>query len=174
MDLADFKGLQGFLSYANSRSFGITPVTGGLFLTGSVDTLKEPAFRFPNDHDQRTSGQFRLIYNQRRSSWWVAIGARYDSGLPVEGEREDFESQEISSRILDQVNFERARVRPRTLWDLSAGIDLRRNKDIKIGLQFDIQNLTDEFFVYNFESIFSGTHIGFPRLFSGRLVLKFK
>jgi len=173
VDLAEVKGLRGFVSYANSRSFGITPVTGGLFLTESVDTLKQPAFRFPNDHDQRTSGHFRLIYT-RRAGWWTAIGARYDSGVPIEVPGEDFENEGISSRILDEVNFERGRVRPRTLWDFSGGLDLRRNDPVTIGLQFDIQNLTGKFFIYNFESVFSGTHIGFPRLFSGRVVLKFR
>jgi hypothetical protein len=43
-----------------------------------------------------------------------------------------------------------------------------------LNLQFDIQNLTNELFLYNFESVFSGTHIGFPRLLSGRLALRFK
>ena len=38
----------------------------------------------------------------------------------------------------------------------------------------DVQNLTNELFLYNFESVFSGTHVGFPRLLSGRIALKFK
>jgi hypothetical protein len=147
-----------------------------LFLTGSADTLKQPALRFPNDHDQRTSGQFRLIYSHEDSGAWAAIGARYDSGLPliVSGDRAFFEGENISPRILDQVNFDRGRVLPRTLWDCSVGIDFHKNDPVQVGLQFDIQNLTDRFFVYNFESIFSGTHVGFPRLFSGRVVLKFQ
>ncbi|HEX3251170.1 MAG TPA: hypothetical protein VHS05_17175 [Pyrinomonadaceae bacterium] len=37
-----------------------------------------------------------------------------------------------------------------------------------------VQNLTNELFLYNFESVFSGTHVGYPRLFSGRLSLRFK
>jgi len=37
-----------------------------------------------------------------------------------------------------------------------------------------VQNLTNELFLYNFESVFSGTHVGNPRLFSGRLALRFK
>jgi hypothetical protein len=175
LDLASFQGLHGYVSYANSRAFGITPVTGGLFLTGSADTLKQPALRFPNDHDQRTSGQFRLIYSRDHGGWWAAIGARYDSGLPliVSGDRAFFEAQSISPRILDQVDFDRGRVSPRTLWDCSAGIDFHSNNQVQAGFQFDVQNLTNRFFVYNFESIFSGTHVGYPRLFSGRMVLKF-
>ena len=43
-----------------------------------------------------------------------------------------------------------------------------------VNVQFDIQNLTNELFLYNFESVFSGTHVGHPRLLSGRLALRFK
>jgi hypothetical protein len=45
---------------------------------------------------------------------------------------------------------------------------------VSMNLQFDVQNLTNELYLYNFESVFSGTHVGSPRLFSGRLTLKFK
>jgi len=49
-----------------------------------------------------------------------------------------------------------------------------RKERVSMNLQFDVQNLTDERFLYNFESVFSGTHVGYPRLFSGRLSLSFK
>src|SRR6185436_18723061 len=50
IDTADWRGLSGYASYANSRSFGITPINGGLFLGEAVDTLENPGLRFPNDH----------------------------------------------------------------------------------------------------------------------------
>ncbi len=176
VDVAEVQGFRGFFSYANSRSFGITPVNGGLFLGESVESLENPGLRFPNDHDQRNNGQFRVLYDNRRSGFFVAIGARYDSGLPVEveGTREDLEAEGISPRILDEVNFERGRIRPRTLWDFSTGIDLFRRERASIRAQFDIQNFTNKFFIYNFESVFSGTHVGYPRLFSGRVTVSFK
>ena len=31
-----------------------------------------------------------------------------------------------------------------------------------------------ELFLYNFESVFSGTHVGYPRMISGKLALRFK
>jgi len=31
-------------------------------------------------------------------------------------------------------------------------------------VQFDVQNLTNELFLYNFESVFSGTHVGYRLL----------
>ena len=72
------------------------------------------------------------------------------------------------------VNFERQRVQPRTLFDLSVGKDLFRNEPVKVRLQLDIRNLTNERFAYNFGNPFSGTHFGHPRLWSARIQLDFR
>ena len=61
-----------------------------------------------------------------------------------------------------------------TILDFSVGADLMQKERVSMNLQFDAQNLTNELFLYNFESVFSGTHVGYPRLFSGRLALRFK
>ena len=58
--------------------------------------------------------------------------------------------------------------------DFSVGADLMQKERVSMNLQFDVQNLTNELFLYNFESVFSGTHVGYPRLFSGKLSLRFK
>jgi len=60
------------------------------------------------------------------------------------------------------------------LLNLSVGADLMRNERVSMNLQFDVQNLTNELFLYNFESVFSGTHVGYPRLISARLGFRFK
>jgi hypothetical protein len=65
-------------------------------------------------------------------------------------------------------------VRPRTILNFSVGADILRGERATLNFQFDIQNLTNELFLYNFESVFSGTHVGSPRLFSGRMSLRFK
>lgn len=58
--------------------------------------------------------------------------------------------------------------------DFSVGADLFQKERTSLNFQFDIQNLTNELFLYNFESVFSGTHVGYPRLLSARLNLRFK
>ena len=58
--------------------------------------------------------------------------------------------------------------------DFSVGADLMQKERVSMNLQFDAQNLTNELFLYNFESVFSSTHVGYPRLFSGKLSLRFK
>jgi outer membrane receptor for ferrienterochelin and colicin len=177
LESTELHGFRGFVSYANARAYGITPINGGLFLGESVISLDEPGQIFPNDHDQRNSLQFQLSYNHR-SGFYAIFGGRYDSGVPVEVEPgtplADFTAQGFDPRLFNEIDFQRGRVRPRTLLNLSVGADLLRQERMSLNLQFDIQNLTDELFLYNFESVFSGTHVGYPRLFSGRLALRFK
>jgi outer membrane receptor for Fe3+-dicitrate len=86
----------------------------------------------------------------------------------------EFVGEGFDPRLFDKIDFQRGRVRPRTILDFSVGVDLRQQERVSMNLQFDVQNLTNELYLYNFESVFSGTHIGSPRLFSGRLTLKFK
>ena len=57
---------------------------------------------------------------------------------------------------------------------ISASIDLLRDSSWPISLQLDVQNLLDRFYLFNFESVFSGTHIGRPREISARLVFHWK
>jgi TonB dependent receptor/Carboxypeptidase regulatory-like domain/TonB-dependent Receptor Plug Domain len=178
LDTAAWRGLSGFVSYANSRSFGITPINGGLFLGEAVTTLSNPGLRFPNDHDERNSGQFQVNYTHKPSGWWASFGGRYDSGVPVDVEpgttRAEFIAEGFDARLFDLVDFQRGRVKPRMLFNFSTGVDLRQNERVALSLAVDVQNLTDRLYVYNFESVFSGTHIGPPRQLGGRLTLKFK
>ncbi len=178
LDTQEVHGWRGFVSYANARAFGITPVNGGLFLGEAVESLETPGVRFANDHDQRNSGQFQVIYTHHRSGVWGAFGGRYDSGYPVHLEEDsglaEFERRGFDPRVLREVDFERGRVRPRTLLNFSVGLERPLNDRVVLRAQFDIQNLADEFFLYNFESVFSGTHVGPPRTVSARVSLHWK
>jgi hypothetical protein len=178
IDTAEWRGLSGFISYANARSFGITPINGGLFLGEAVESLDNPALRFPNDHDQRNSGQFQVNYANKRYGWWFSFGARYDSGVPADVEpgttREEFAQQGFDPRLYDQIDFSRGRVKPRATWSFSTGVDLFEKDRVSVSLALDVQNLTDRLYLYNFESVFSGTHLGPPRLGGGRVAIKFR
>jgi len=72
------------------------------------------------------------------------------------------------------VNFKRAFIKPHTVLDFSIGRDFRLNEHVSLSGQFNIQNLADTFYLITFESVFSGTTIGRPRNYSGRLSLNFK
>ena len=178
IDTSEWRGFSGFVSYANSRSFGITPIVGGLFLGEAVDPLRSPGFRFPNDHDERNEGQFQVNYTNKRSGWWASFGGRYDSGVPVDVEPgttlQQFVSQGFDPRLFNEIDFQRGRIRPRTILNFSTGVDLFRKERIGVQVAIDVQNVTDKLYLYNFESVFSGTHVGPPRLWNGRMTLNFK
>ena len=178
LESTDIHGFHTFVSYANSRAFGVTPITGGLFLGEDPQDLFLHGLKFANDHDQRNEAQFQVSYNHRPSGLYASFSGRYDSGVPVDIEPgttlADFVAQGFDPRLFDKIDFQRGRVRPRTILDLSVGADLMQKERVSMNVQFDLQNLTNELFLYNFESVFSGTHVGYPRLFSGRLSLRFK
>src|ERR1041385_1870982 len=178
LESTDIPGFHTFISYANSRAFGVTPITGGLFLGEDPQDLFLHGLKFANDHDQRNEAQFQVSYNHRPSGLYASFSGRYDSGVPVDIEPgttlADFVAQGFDPRLFDKIDFQRGRVRPRTILDLSVGADLMQKERVSMNVQFDVQNLTNELFLYNFESVFSGTHVGYPRLFSGRLSLRFK
>ena len=178
LESIEIHGFHGFVSYANARAFGVTPITGGLFLGEDPQDLFLQGLKFANDHDQRNEAQFQFGYNHHRSGLYATFSGRYDSGVPVDVEPgttlADFVAEGFDPRLFNDIDFQRGRVRPRTILDFSVGADLMQKERVSMNLQFDIQNLTNELFLYNFESVFSGTHVGYPRLFSGRLTLRFK
>ncbi len=178
IESTDIRGFHGFVSYANARAYGVTPINGGLFLGEDTQSLEVAGLKFANDHDQRNEAQFQLGYNHKPSGLYATLSGRYDSGVPTDVEPgttlAQFVAEGFDPRLYNEIDFQRGRVRPRTILDFSIGADLLRKERVSMNLQFDVQNLTNELFLYNFESVFSGTHVGYPRLISGRLGLRFK
>ncbi|MBA2341177.1 MAG: TonB-dependent receptor, partial [Pyrinomonadaceae bacterium] len=86
VETTDISGFRGFLSYANSRAYGVTPINGGLFLGESANSLDTPGLIFANDHDQRNSAQFQVSYTHHPTGIYAIFGGRYDSGYPVDVE----------------------------------------------------------------------------------------
>ncbi len=165
------KGWSGYGSYSNSRVFQIGPINGGLFLEDEVIEIG-PGTKFDPDHDQRNVGSLGLIYHAKRGLW-ASFSGRHESGTPLEVEEDEI--AELMERPgADLVNFDRQRVKPRTLFDLSIGKDFWPGERLTITAQFDIRNLLNEPFAYNFGNPFSGTHFGYPRLWSGRIKFTFR
>ncbi|HEV7684602.1 MAG TPA: TonB-dependent receptor [Pyrinomonadaceae bacterium] len=178
IESTDIHGFHGSLSFANAHAYGVTPISGGLFLGEDPQELQLSGLKFSADHDQRNEAQFHVGYSHQRSGLYASFNGRYDSGVPTDVEPgttlAQFVAAGFDARLYNEIDFERGRVRPRTILDFSIGADLRRSEKVALNLQFDVQNLTNQLFLYNFESVFSGTHVGNPRLFSGRLGLRFK
>ncbi len=178
LETTDIKGFHGFVSYSNSHAYGVTPIVGGLFLGEDPAELQTAGVKFSADHDQRNSAQFQLSYNHRASGLYAIFGGRYDSGVPTDVQPgttfAQFVADGFDPRLYSEIDFQRGRVRPRTILNLSVGADLFQKEWASMNVQLDIQNLTNELFLYNFESVFSGTHVGFPRLLSARIGFRFK
>ena len=178
LETTDIRGFHGSFSFANARAYGVTPINGGLFLGEDTQSLQVSGLKFPNDHDQRNEAQFQFGYNHRPSGIYATLSGRYDSGVPTDVQPgttlAQFVADGFDPRLYNEIDFQRGRVRPRTILDFSIGADLLRKERVSMNVQFDVQNLTNQLFLYNFESVFSGTHVGYPRMFSGRLGIRFK
>ena len=169
------KGFTGFVSYGNALVYQVGPINGGLFLEEEVIEIG-PGTRFTPDHDQRNVGAFGLTFQHGPSGLWAAIYGRHESGTPIEPfdiDDDDDLDEAMERRGAALVDFDRGRVKPRTLFDISLGVGLFEGRRIAVDLQLDIRNLTDRAFAYNFSNPFSATHFGHPRLVSARVRFSF-
>ena len=163
--LPSWKRVSGFVSYANMLGVGYLPVQGGLLLGDEVDAL-DSTDRFPVTQDQRNTVAGRLMYDMGRVS--MALSTAYGSGLPVEFEGSEEDAiEQYGARVVDQVDFERGRVRPFLTFDASAAVSLGGSRHLRI--QVDVLNLTNRLRVINFAGVFSGTAIAPPRSIAVRL-----
>ena len=165
--------LSGFVSYSNMLGVGYLPVTGGLFLGSDAVGVLGVATSFPISQDQRNSvrGRFRYEVTPRI---WLALGASYNSGLPVEFDGTYADAlAAYGPRIVSRVNFDRGRVRPSASLDASAGFIAWQKEKRSVRFQADVKNLTDRLNVIDFAGLFSGTAIAAPRSFSLRVQTDF-
>lgn len=167
-----WSGLSGFLSYSYMVGFGYSPVTGGLFLGDDAINALIPG-RFPVSQDQRNTVRTRFRY-QLAPRVWVAAGAWYGSGLPLEFDgTPQTVVEQYGQQILDRVNLSRGRVRSSFSVDASVGADLWRKDTVVLNLQADVQNLSNRLNVINFAGLFSGTALAPPRSLAVRFETDF-
>jgi hypothetical protein len=163
--------VSGFISYSNMTGTGRLPITGGLFLENAADLLHSTA-SFAVTQDQRNTAHARVRYQASRRVW-LALGAGYGSGLPVEIEGDVKVSEWIAQygeRVVRQINFDRGRVRPSFSLDASMGVDVWKHDSRSVRLQADVVNLTNRLNVINFAGLFSGTALAAPRMAAVRVV----
>jgi outer membrane receptor for Fe3+-dicitrate len=61
------------------------------------------------------------------------------------------------------VDFNRGRVRPRAVFDVTVSQTLHRGTHAETSVRVGVVNLTDHAYALNFGNPFSGTHFGAPR-----------
>jgi hypothetical protein len=172
LDVPERKGVSGWLSYTNMRLLQTGPLNGGLFLTDEFIEIG-PGTRFIPDQDQRNTGAFGVTYRHNRSGLLLSFTGRHESGVPLEVEDDELEELR-SAPGAELVNFDRGRVKPRTIFNFSAGVNLFRKERVVCSAQIDILNIADKFFAYNFGNPFEGTHFGYGRRWSGGLRIEFR
>ncbi len=123
IESTDVRGFHGSFSFANAHAYGVTPISGGLFLGENPQELQLQGVKFSADHDQRNEAQFQLSYNHKPSGLYATFSGRYDSGVPMDVEPgttlAQFVAQGFDPRLYNEIDFQRGRVRPRTILDFS-------------------------------------------------------
>lgn len=171
VDLAHGKPVSGYLSFGRTRAFFVAPLVGGLQLESPEAA---PGERFLVDHDQKLAAQWGLRW-QKEGSYLLLTG-RYDSGL-VAGDPAEAAGNPDLEFGAAYVRYDTAdrtwRVKPRTLWNLSLGHEWKLGETRALGLSLDAMNLTDVKGLYNFLSVFGGTHVIPPRTVAVRVRTRF-
>ena len=160
----------GFVSYSYMVGNVWLPVTGGLFLGPDASSAaSQLSGHFANTQDQRNTVRTRFR-DQLKPRFWIAAGAEYNSGLPFDyaGTEADATAQ-YGRAVVGRLNFARGRVRPALLFDATAAAELYQNKRVKVNLQADGANLSNQLDVIDFGGLFSGNAIGPARSFNLRL-----
>jgi hypothetical protein len=171
LDVLDWRGFSGYLSYTYTVGNAWFPVTGGLFL-GDDATLPTSG-HFPDSQDQRNTVRGRVRY-RITPRFWIAGGIQYDTGLPFDFDGDPAEVlAQYGQQVLNRINFNRGRIYPALQVNASAGADIYTSDRMKVRLQVDGQNLSNVLNVIDFGGLFSGNAIGPSRSYALRLTTSF-
>jgi hypothetical protein len=179
LDVPNWRGFSGFLSYSWTVGQAWFPVTGGLFL--GDDAMIPLSGHFPDSQDQRNTVRGRVRY-QIKPRFWIAGGIQYDTGLPFDFQCDPSLTlpqciagvvQQYGQQVVNRINFDRGRIFPAFQVNASAGADIYRSERMNMRIQADGQNLTNVLNVIDFGGLFSGNAIGPSRSFALRLTTTF-
>jgi len=101
----------------------------------------------------------------------VGVTQRYDSGLVTDaGTIEDVLASPDTAYAAPYIRFntDPQRIKPRDVWNFSVGARLQQY-GLPFEVQLDLLNAFDEKGLYNFQSVFGGTHVIPPRTVAGRI-----
>jgi TonB-dependent Receptor Plug Domain len=182
VEIPDWKGFSGFVSYSYTLGNAWNPVTGGLFL--GADAVIPTTGHFPDSQDQRNTVRGRARY-QITPRFWIAGGIQYDTGLPFQFECDPNLTvqqcidapggplQTYGQQVVNRINFARGRIYPSFQVSASVGADVYKSDRVNMRLQVDGENLTNILDVIDFGGLFSGNAIGPSRSYALRLTTTF-
>ncbi len=136
------------------------PFVGGLFL--DAGRARYAGRRLVPDRSRSGSpGTARHLLDVPRSGIWLGVTQRYDSGLVTDaGTIGDVLASPDTAYAAPFIRFDEdpQRVRPRTVWSASLGARLQQY-GLPLEIQLDVLNIADKQGLYNFQSVFGGTHV---------------
>ncbi len=147
----------GYASVSTGRVRQRGPITGGLFLEEEVADVAGGE-EFVPDHDQAVTASGGVTWTHPSRAASVSLAVRYESGTPI-GELDEGDDQPGA----ELVDFDRGRVKPRTIASIEAQVPVFKRGDFSAALRAGVQNIFDADYAYNFGNPFSGTHFGAPR-----------
>jgi len=172
--LPTIRGVSASVSVTHSRAISTPPFTGGLYIGNSaIDALSMGPFVI--DHDQPLAVHAIATYTAK-SGFYATFSARYDYGLVANpSDPVQVASDPDFADLLPYVNLtaQTPRVRPRTILDLSAGYEFKRDGRRRYDISAQVSNLTNRTALYNFQSVFVGTRVVAPITAGLRLRLYF-
>jgi len=167
LEMARYRGWSSYVSYAVSKVEQVGPINGGLFLEENILEIG-PGTRFTPDHDQRYVSAAGLTYQSVNRGFSASLAAQYGSGTPLEVEEDDL-ADLMERPGAELADFERGRVRPRTVFDVTLSQTLHRGRRTETSVRVSVLNLTNRAYALNFGNPFSGTHFGAPRTIRAEL-----
>jgi len=160
VQLIDRLGLSAYLNYALSRVYLWNPVTAG-FVEETHHVEEAGRFLAPMDQTHTLNAGF--TYHHRKSGLWGRMTFEYGSGTPTEAEAD--EGMAMAQPLRVPGHFTQ---------NLTIGMDLpRRQERRRAGLQFNVENLTNNVYKVSQESVFSPGEYFNPRFFSGSMKIHF-
>ena len=182
VEIPDWKGFSGFVSYSYTLGDAWNPVTGGLFL--GANAVIPTTGHFPDSQDQRNTVRGRVRY-QITPRFWIASGIQYDTGLPFQFQCDPRLTvqqcidapggplQTYGQQVVNRINFARGRIYPSFQVSASVGADVYKSERVNMRLQVDGENLSNILDVIDFGGLFSGNAIGPSRSYALRLTTTF-
>jgi outer membrane receptor protein involved in Fe transport len=159
LEMPRYRGWSAYLSYTNSSVVQVGPVNGGLFLEENIIDIG-PGTRFTPDHDQRHVSAAGVTYQRPARGFSASLAVGHQSGTPLEVEDPADLLERPGAELVD---FDRGRVRPRTVFDLTLSQVLQRGDHTETSVRLSVLNFTNHAYAMNFGNPFSGTHFGAPR-----------
>ncbi|HJW33777.1 MAG TPA: TonB-dependent receptor [Holophagaceae bacterium] len=170
LDYSFSKSFSTYVSFGKTRALFEAPVVGGLQLESPEAAAGE---RFLVDHDQKVSAQAGLRFEEE--GFYTQLVGRYDSGLVSgdPGKAAGDPDLEFGTKYVRMDGEGTWRIKPRTIWNLSLGQRWKLSGRRSLEAGADLLNLTDEKGLYNFMSVFGGTHVIPPRTLAARIKFGF-